>query len=238
MGVKMKSNLLKSLLIIGVFFSLALGVISTVYAEESVVLDASLSSKTTEKLKERIEKIVEEKKDQIKGIIDNLDSTKQGFIGEVTRISEETITVKTNKSTRIIPITADIELLKDGEEVELSDIAVENWLVVMGVIEDDNFRPIRVLVSSKTLRPDPTYITVGSITEIDRSELTISPRSGEETETIVLNNSTTYEDLNGEEIDRTDIEEETQALIIAVEDEDEKVARRIRILTVIETNDE
>lgn len=234
----MKSNLLKSLLIIGVFFSLALGVISTVYAEESVVLDASLSSKTTEKLKERIEKIVEEKKDQIKGIIDNLDSTKQGFIGEVTRISEETITVKTNKSTRIIPITADIELLKDGEEVELSDIAVENWLVVMGVIEDDNFRPIRVLVSSKTLRPDPTYITVGSITEIDRSELTISPRSGEETETIVLNNSTTYEDLNGEEIDRTDIEEETQALIIAVEDEDEKVARRIRILTVIETNDE
>lgn len=233
----MKNRLLKSLLIIGFLFSLSFGVFSNAYAEESVVLDATLSSKTTQKLKERIEKIVEEKKDKIKGIIDNIDSNKQGFIGEVTRISEESITVKTNKSTRILPITEDVEIIKAGKEVELSDIAVENWLVVMGIIEDDNFIPIRILVSTETLRPDPTHITIGSITQIERNELTVSPRSGEEPQAITLNSNTLYEDLNGEEISRTDIEDETQALIIAVEDEDEKTARRVKILTIIQEDE-
>lgn len=234
---KMKNNISKIVLAITLIITLSLGMISIVQAEESVVLDASLSSKTTQKLKERIEKIVEEKKDQIKGIIDNLDSSKQGFIGEVARISEEAITVKTNTSTRILPITEDVELLEDGKEIELSDIAVENWLVVLGIIEDDNFTPIRILVSEESLRPLPSYITLGSIKSLEKNELTIVPRSGEEEEIpVTLNSDTLFEDLNGEEIDRTDIEEETQALIVALDDDGEKIANRVRILTVI--NDE
>ncbi|NCN03805.1 MAG: hypothetical protein GW942_01880 [Candidatus Pacebacteria bacterium] len=230
----MKNNLSKIALAITLIITLSLGLISTVQAEESVVLDASLSSKTTQKLKERIEKIVEEKKDQIKGIIDNLDSTKQGFIGEVSRISEEAITIKTNKSTRILPITTEVELLQDGEQVELSDIAVENWLLVMGIIEDDTFNPIRILVSDKSLRPLPSYITIGSISSIEKSELIVIPRSGEEETSVSLDNETIYEDLNGEEIERIDIEEDTQALIVALDDEGEKIAKRVRILTVLD----
>jgi hypothetical protein len=230
----MKNNLSKIALAITVITSLSLGLISNVNAEESVVLDASLSSKTTQKLKERIEKIVEEKKDQIKGIINNLDSNKQGFIGEVSRISEETITVKTNKATKIIPITDDVELLENNKKIELSDIAVGNWLVVMGVIEDDTFRPIRILVSDDTLRPLPSYITLGSINSIERYELIVKPRTGEEEMPITLNSKTIYEDLNGEEIVRTDIEEDTQALIIALDDDGEKTAKRVRILTVVD----
>lgn len=230
----MKNNLSKIALAITLILTLSLGLISNVQAEESVVLDASLSSKTTQKLKERIEKIVEEKKDQIKGIIDNLDSNKQGFIGEVTRISEEAITIKTNKSTRILPITDDVELLEDGKEVELSDVAVENWLVVLGIIENDTFSPIRILVSDTSLRPLPSFITLGSIISIERSELTVIPRSGETETPVTLNNETLYEDLNGEEIERTDIEEDTQALIVALDDDGEKIAKRVRILTVID----
>jgi hypothetical protein len=231
----MKHNLSKFFLALTLIASLSLGLVSMASAEESVVLDATLSSKTTQKLKERIEKIVEEKKEQIKGIISNLDSTQQGFVGVVQRISEEAITVKTNKTTKIIPITEDVELLKAGKEVELSDIAVENWLVIMGVIEDDAFQPIRILVSGETLRPRPSYITIGSINSIERSELSVLPRSGEEEVPITLNSKTYYEDLNGEEIARTDIEEETQALVIAFDDEGEKIAKRIKILTILDT---
>lgn len=230
----MKHNLSKILLALTLITSLSLGVVSLVSAEESVVLDATLSSKTTQKLKERIEKIVEEKKDQIKGIISNLDSTQQGFVGEVQRISEEAITIKTNKTTKIIPITTDVELLKDGKEIELSDIAVENWLVVMGIIEEDAFRPIRILVSTQTLRPQTSYITLGNISAIDKYELTIIPRSGDEEAIITLDSKTRYEDLNGEEIEKTDIDEDTQALIVAFEDDGEKIAKRVRILTVLE----
>ncbi|MDH5532917.1 MAG: hypothetical protein OEX81_00625 [Candidatus Pacebacteria bacterium] len=232
--IKMKNNLFRFLLSLTLIASLSLSVVSLVSAEESVVLDASLSSKTTQKLKERIEKIVEEKKEQIKGIISNLDATKQGFIGEVQRISEEAITVKTNQATRIIPITEDVEILKDGKEIVLSDIAVENWLVIMGIIEDDTFKPLRILVSGETLRPRPSYITIGNISAIERYELTVTPRSGEEETAITLNSKTSYEDLNGEEINRTDIEEDTQALIIAFDDDGEKIAKRVRILTIID----
>ncbi|NCN87630.1 MAG: hypothetical protein GW941_01905 [Candidatus Pacebacteria bacterium] len=234
---KMNNKISKIALAITLVITLSLGLISNVQAKESVVLDASLSSKTTQKLKERIEKIVEEKKDQIKGIIDNLDSNKQGFIGEVIRISEEAITVKTNKSTRILPITADVKLLEDGKEIELSDIAVENWLVVLGIIEDDTFSPVRILVSDETLRPLPSFITLGSIKNIGRNELLIVPRSGEEETPITIDSDTLYEDLDGEEISKDDIEEQTQALIVALDDDGEKIAKRVRILTVI-NNDE
>jgi hypothetical protein len=216
------------------FSFLIAGMSSTVLAQESVILDASTSSKTTQKLKERIEKIVEEKKEQIKGIISNLDATKQGFIGEVQRISEETITIKTNKTTRIIPINETVELIKDGEKIELSDIAVENWLVVMGVLEEDTFNPIRILVSAETLRPLPSYITIGGITKIDTNEITVNPRASEETVALTTDRNTVYEDINGEEIDESDIEEDTQALIVALDDDGEKIAQRIRILTVLE----
>jgi len=230
----MKHNLSKILLSIALISSLSLGIVSIANAEESVVLDASLSSKTTQKLKDRIEKIVEEKKDQIKGIISNLDSTKQGFIGEVQRISEEAITIRTSKSTKIIPITDQIEIIKDGKEIDLSDIAVDNWLVVMGIIENDNFTPLRILVSAESLRPRPSYITLGSISDIKRNQLTILPRSTEGEVNITINSKTYYEDLQGEEIDGTDISEDTQALIIAFEDDGEKIAARIRILTVLD----
>lgn len=230
----MKHNLSKILLSLILITSLGLSAVSLVNAEESVVLNATLSSKTTQKLKERIEKIVEEKKEQIKGIINNLDATKKGFIGEVQRISEEAITIKTSKSIRIIPITKDVEILKNGKAIELSDIAVEDWLVVMGIIEDDAFQPLRILASGETLRPRPSYITIGNISAIERYELTVIPRSGEEETAVTLNSKTSYEDLNGEEIARTDIEEDTQALIIAFDDEGEKIAKRIRILTIID----
>lgn len=221
--------------IIAIF--LVLGLVFT-SSSLSYAQEATSSPQTTQNLKERIERIVEEKKDQIKGIINNLDSAKQGFIGQVTRISEETVTVKTNKATKILPIGSEVELLKGTATTKLADIAVDNWLVVMGVVEDDNFKPIRILVSSEDIRPKSYTVALGTVTDIGRNNLTFTPRDNPEELTVITNNQTTYEDLKGEEITRADIETDTQALLIAFDDEGEKIARRIRLLTTIDVENE
>lgn len=221
-------NRTKKLLLATCLFALNLSLVTVVHAQE-----ATSSPQTTQNLKARIERIVEEKKDQITGIINNLDSTKQGFIGQVIRISEEAVTVKTNKATRIIPITSDVELLKGTTRVKLSDLAVDNWLVVMGVLEDDNFKPIRILVSAQDIRPRSYLTALGTISDSDKTTFTIVPRDNPEAIEVTTNTKTLYEDLKGEEIARTDIETDMQALVIAYDDEGEKVATRIRVLTVI-----
>lgn len=201
--------------------------------------EATSSPQTTQNLKQRIERIVEEKKDQIKGIINNLDATKQGFIGQVTRISEETITIKTNKATKILPISNQVELLKGSTAIKLSDVAVDNWLVVMGVIEEDNFNPVRILVSADDIRPKTYTVFLGTISDSDRTSFTITPRDNPDSKIeVTTNNKTLFEDLKGEEIDRADIETETQALIIAFDDEGEKIAKRIRLLTTLDSGNE
>jgi len=226
----MKNKFLKYLLALSLALMLVIGTHSPfVYAQE-----ATESSKTTLKLKERIERIVEEKREQVKGIISNLTSTKQGFVGETLRVTEESITVKTNKATRIIPLDETVTILKKNKEVAVEDIAVENWVVVMGIIEDDAFKPVRILVSEDSLRPRPHAIVLGSINSIEKTLITVTPRSEETLFNALLNSKTIYEDINGEEITRVDIEEETQALIIAYDDKGSKIAKRIRILTVVE----
>lgn len=191
------------------------------------------SSATTEKLRERIEKIVDEKRDQIRGVIDEFSEQKRGTIGQVTRLSEESVTITTKKTTEIIPVDDTVTLFKDGDEIELDEIAVDDWLVVMGIIVDDTFQPVRILVSSDSLRPDTPVVELGTITTIDDDELTISPRDQSDTFTIEVTSSTAYQDIEGNEIELSDITEEMQALVVGFEDEDnQRSATLIRILTV------
>lgn len=235
-----------------IFFALILAIsllfggnIKTVRAEETTesadedTAEASNSASTTENLKNRIEKIVDEKREQIKGVLSEIDQNKRGILGNVTRVSEESVTIKTTKSTEIIAIDDSVELLKAGKSVDLDEIAVNDWLVVMGSIDDGTFTPKRILVSSKSLRPPTPVVALGTIETIERSSLTISPRNGNSSFDITTSSKTTYQDINGEEIDREDIAEETQALVIGFEDEDnEKEARTIRILTVVDSGDD
>lgn len=191
-------------------------------------------SATTEKLRERIEKIVEEKKEQIQGVISEFDQKKRGFIGQVIRVSEESVTVKTNKTTEIIPIDETVTLLKDNKDLPIDEVAVDDWLLVMGLIEDDSFQPKRIIVTSKSLRPRTPIVALGNIDSISRSSLTLTPRSETDSFSTSLSSKTRYQDINGEEIDRDDISEDTQAVVIGFEDDDEKSATLVRVLTVID----
>lgn len=202
---------------------------------------------TTQNLRERIERIVEEKREQIKGVLTEISITQRGIIGAVQRVTEESITIRTHKGTEIIPLTNTsypVELVKANKAIKTTDIAVGDWLLALGVFEDDSFQPVRVLVSEKSLRPRTRSISIGSIATLSRTSISIDSRDGSGQVTYTINKDTKYQDLSGEDLVIADIEESMQAIVAGyiVENTSEnasetsstqRVAKLVRVLTTV-----
>lgn len=230
---KKKINLSKKIFVSLSAF-LLLVVFMAFYPHPLRAQDSTSSSETTKKLKERIERIVEEKRDQIQGAIDNLSQRKQGFIGQVTRVSEEAITIKNSKGTIIVPIDETVALIKGGQDISIDDIAVDNWLLVIGFVEDDTFTPRRILVSTNTLRPRSHLVSLGTIQSLTSSELQIRSRLGDEEINFILSSKTEFQDLEGSEVSQSDFSNDLQVLVVGYQDEDNKRATVIRALATLD----
>lgn len=204
-----------------------------------VIAQTSASESATKNLKDRIEKIVNEKRDQIQGALEDLSLQKRGFIGQVERVTEEALTVSNPKGLQIIPLDqSKVSLSKSNKAIKVSDIAVDDWVVVMGYIDkEDTFQARRILVSDNTLRPKDYIVRLGTITELSRTTLTLQPRDGSQPITVTTPRNTSYQDISGEEAERTDLETELPALVIAYQEENTQgetttTATVIRVLTV------
>lgn len=209
-------------------------------------------STTTRNLRERIERIVEEKRDQIKGVISEIDSKRRSTIGEIQRISEDSLTISGQGGTEIIPLSNtryNVSLLKDGEPTTTSDIAVGNWILALGVIEEDSFQPVRVLISETTLRPRTRVVAIGTITSSSRNSLEIEQRSQGESITFTLNSNTQFQDIQGNEISVNEIDTSMQAVVAGIVTSDSsqttqnqtntetsttRTALKVKLLTTIE----
>jgi hypothetical protein len=176
--------------------------------------ETATTSATTQELKKRIEKIVEEKREQVKGVIDRLTSEKRARIGEVQRITDETITISHTAGTSIIPLSERVKLIKDDKPVAVSDVSVGNWVVVMGSQERTQIDPEYVIISTESLRPRSHIVLIGSITEISRTSLTLQPRSeGESPKTMTLVKNTTYQAANGTVAQFSEFSEDITVLV-------------------------
>lgn len=190
-------------------------------------------TETTQRLKDRIEKIVGEKRDQIAGALDELAGQRRGFIGEVQRVSSETLTLKTNKGTQIIPLSATTSISKANKQIAVDDIAVGDWAIVIGSLQDDALVLDRLLISSASLRPRDQEIVLGTVTTITRTTVTAQPRSQEATVQFNIVRDTQYEDIEGNPIKVTDVKAEKQALIVGLNGDKGIDAQVIRILEPI-----
>ncbi len=221
-----------------IIFSLLITVVlispQIINAQEATDSGSPSPEETTQELKERIQRIVEEKSDQIKGVIDQLSQNKRGFIGQVERVTEESLTITNSKGTEIVSVDEEVTLLKNNQEISIDDIAVDNWLVVMGVIEDDAFSPKRILVSSASLRPKNHLVTLGTIIDQSSKKITILSRQNEEI-TFNIDSKTDYQDQDGKDASSNDFIVDLQVLIVGNEDDEGKDATVIRSLVLLET---
>lgn len=180
----------------------------------SAIATSTDSATTTQKLRERIERIVEEKRDQVKGALADLSQRRRGFIGEVQRISDEAITIKNGSTTNIFPLTDSLLLLRNKQKQKLDDVAVGDWALVIGQTVDDTFQVETIFLSATSLRPPSPVITLGTIEKIERSTFTVQPRSGEGVRMYSLGKNTTIEDNENNTLQTKDLTTDLQVVVI------------------------
>lgn len=214
--------------------------LSVVFAQPTETQGAgenASDSATTDQLKKRIEKVVEERREQIKGVVEDLLGKKGAYIGEITRISEEAITIKSNETTNIIPLVEDLVILENGAPADINTIEVGNWAIVLGNRSENTIEPEYVLVSSTSLRPAPQYVRLGTIQSINKNQLVFIPRGTQEEKTIALQKTTTYQDVTGEDAKLADFEKDLNVLVIATEGKDSLELKTMRSLAPLSEQD-
>lgn len=185
---------------------------------------------TTEKLKERIDKLIEQRKEKIDTVLGEVTSPKRAFVGQVSRVSETTITLNVAGTTRIVPLDSGVTLIKNGKTTAAENIAVDDWALVMGLWEDDTFTPKKIFFSEKSLRPKTQIVALGSLKEVKKTSLQFQARGQEEVLTLTLNSKTRYQDVKGETATLSQFVAEDQVLIIGYKDDDGAYATTIRAL--------
>lgn len=238
------NNSQKLKLALVVFVTLALTAVplgNTIsYAQETETQQEEETSTQSASL-ESIKKIIKDNLSSgaVRGAIDNLLNRKVAMYGEVNRVTDETITITSRLGTRIVPINEVLTVSRDEKPIQTSEIAVENWVTILGRIKDDNFSPVFLYLYSESLLPKPQYVDIGTITEITRNTITISPRSGEEEKTIKILTSTDFEDIDGVEITLNDLSKDITVLVSGNTTESDDIdALTVRSLATMAESDE
>lgn len=222
-------------LLVGILFGIHQAVPSFAVSVDPDSTASSGDEAVNDELVKRIEKVVEEKKEQVKQVLGSLVDQREGFIGEVQRISGETLTLTTSNGTRIVPISSEVSLTKASKTIDVEDIAVGNWVEILGTLDADAFAPQHVLVYENTLRPTPQKVFIGTVTDLTTTSMTVVPRDTTMPEVeVALLRSTDFQDANGEDASRTDFSEDGAVLVVALEEDDETEAQTIRSLVPLE----
>lgn len=197
-----------------------------IQAEEST----DTTPTTTEKLKERIEKIVEQRKEKIETVLGEVSSPKRAFVGQVSRVSETTLTVDVAGLTRIVPMEPSVELVRNNTKIAAENIVVGDWALVMGLWEDDTFTPKKISFSEASLRPKPQIVALGSLKDVKRASVDFQPRGKDEIITLTINTKTRYQDVNGDAVQLSQFVAEDQVLIVGYKDGEQSYATTVRAL--------
>lgn len=211
-------------------FALTLIFPSAVLAQTSSTSASPTSEQTNTNLKERIDKVIEQRKDQVKGVIDKIGQKKRGFIAEVERVTQNTVTVKNQKGTQILIITPDIVIVKENKKATLDDIAVGDWVMAMGYMNQEDFTLKRLVVSSQSLMPPIFDTTVGALQSFTRTQAVLLPRHAEKPVTFLFAPTTRYQDFQGKTTTQSSLKTDNQYLVISSSNKDQQTATLFRSL--------
>lgn len=191
-------------------------------------------SATTEELRKRIERVVDERREQIKGVVEDLLGKKGAYIGQISRISEEAITVKQGETPTIIPISDTLVILQDATPLSIDKIEVGNWAIVLGTRSDNAIEPEYLIISDLSLRPQNQLVKLGSIKNINRSQLVFIPRGTQDELTATIQRATKFQDSDGDTAAVTEFEADLSVLVTAVEGKDGWELKSVRSLAPLD----
>ncbi len=196
---------------------------------------SAAATESTASVKQRIEKVLEKQKEQLDDVLATANGKMAGIVGEVTRVAQNSITVKHDDTTTILKMSDAVVIKKKDKKVALADVAVSDWVAVVGERDEDSLIPKLILLSSTSLRPIPKIVTFATISEIKKQQLTLIPRDTTQGETVSLtiDKQTKFEAVDGATLKLADFEEDFTVLAIGQkknEDDTEYTVSTVRSL--------
>lgn len=202
---------------------------ATTSAGQATEATASGEQDVQQNIKNRIEKVLEDKKGQTA-------QKPSAYIGTIERVSSEAITVNTPTGNRIMQISEDTVFVSGStqREVKSSDLEIGSWVIVMGYLKENSFEARRIVISGEPLLPDPVSVIAGTIETIGKSLIQAVSRTGKQV-ALLLSRMTGYQNLDGK-ITVSDIEERDP--FIALFDETEEGTPSAVLIRILKTSAE
>jgi uncharacterized protein (UPF0335 family) len=204
--------------------------------------DASASSQN-QTLLDNLERLTREKDDHetLKDLYADVEAKKRGYIAQVTNIKDKTVRVKNiDGAEQFLTFDKSTTLIRKGQEtaadqIEISDwLNIDDWIVVIGVTQDDQFLPRRILISSVSLAPKPKIVKIGSLTSAAATKISYLPRGGNAMEEIKIDRQTKIQDRDGNPLKISQLKEGQEVLVTGVVSSNSSTANTIRVLSVVE----
>lgn len=183
---------------------------------------APSGSDSTQKLKERIDKVLGNNLQEAEKITTN-GGSKRAIVGKITRFANNTFTLENNRGTQTITVDEDVDIVKESGKMKSGDISVGDWVAIMGYQNKDTFLPRRIAVSAKQLTSGKLEMKLVALESIKKpakgsknklSTLMLVPRIGGENIELLANDRLTILDSNDTKLELKDIETEMQFLLV------------------------
>lgn len=175
---------------------------------------------TPEDTATKLKELIKQGTERVKGAMDQNGIQQRGFIGEVQRVTDKTVTIKNlNGSNEILTVSSDVILTRDNKKATIDDLAIDDWAIALGTTDKDVFTLKKLQISSTTLLPK-TFVTVlATVKTVGKTSLTATERNKTDVVTYLINKNTLYQDNLGNKVDIKAIKPDFQYLLVGTQDD-------------------
>jgi len=176
----------KLLIVLGIISASCLSLPIFIQAQEQadeITVAVEENPEEIEKLREEIEKQVQEK---LNSIIDK--EEKRGWTGEITDKGETGFKIDFKDESRTITLGSEVTIIDDyREEMTFNELNINNYVLIMGYLQIDGVLEARRIVVTQKVEDVSTLAIFGTINDksTESNVLLVSDKAGEEYELII-----------------------------------------------------
>ena len=192
------------------------------------------SEENTTVILQNLENLVKDsnQSEQIKNQYDGVTSKTRGFVGQITSLKDNSFKINTlNDEELLIAIVKKGDTVT-GDKATLTDwLAIDDWLVLIGVQNGETFQPRRLMVSSDSLAPVETFVSRGVIKNSQSNKIDVQIIGQDSlVETLNLAKTTDLVNSDNETITYKDLTPGSQVLLVGTQKDSKKSLQTLRLL--------
>ncbi len=210
------------------------------------------SAASTQAIKELILKKVAEKAEESEAIndLDNLDNWRRAILGQVEKITDNSIAVNTKFGSLVISTGSteeDLSIWQNNKKTTIKAVEIGDWLLILGTTKISQKNQSDFLTSLKTQsltifdqdpRPKTPFMEIGTVKNMAKTNLTLFSRATQEEVTINFDNKTNYLDQQGATSSAKFIQPDIAVLVTGYKQDESFTATTIKSLVEAETDNE